>query len=190
MQGVYVHCIYLWNSAWFFSRNRYDKDNSNIKFPATRTRTTSANSVVWNGYSVIPWYTSFNMNRKKFCFVMTKILCAVNTNFSVLASSLYTHAYVSCLCSLLMKILFSFISIHCQCESSCRRMPFSPAFGSIAVIRITLCDLCSASHVFGLYTVQYISVHVVCVSVFLFFYLLVYLFCLYLRVCVFVSPLQ
>lgn len=42
----------------FCSRNRYDEDNSNIKFQTTRKKTTTnANSVVWNGYSVAPWYT-------------------------------------------------------------------------------------------------------------------------------------
>lgn len=86
---------------------------------------------------------------------MTKILCAVNTNFP----SYSFPSYFSCQFIVSMLVLIKiFISIHCQCEflssftisGRCHAMHaiFSLllVFGSIGVIRFTLC-FCSAFHV-------------------------------------------
>lgn len=137
--------------------------------------------------------THFSMNRRKFCCVMTKILCAVNTNFSI----------VSFLCSwrFFFSSSFPFIVNVNSCRR-CRRMLFEkaacmlllPAFRSIAVIRyyfmrtVPRSALSAASYacsVHGTAWVQYITR---CVLPFTFFYL-VRLFVLFAFACTF-SPLQ
>lgn len=94
---------------------------------------------------VIQWFHDIYVHpstwiERKCCFVMTKILCAVNTNFSILVSSLY-RAYVHKDSFFSSSSSFPFIVNVNSCRR--RRMLFQkaacmlllPAFRSIGVIR-------------------------------------------------------
>lgn len=182
--------VYLWNSAWFlFQESVYDKDNSNITFQTTSTEKEQQQTQIVHCKMVIQWFrdirTSFDMNRKKFCFVMTKILCAVNTNFSILVSSLYC-AYVHKDSPIFLRLLVHFYSLSMWVWVARRhRMPFQKAscMPLPRAFRTLLYANCSAFRIFSSFIHLYV-VHscTACCDVlpFTFFYLLVYVFCLYL----------